>query len=147
MNLVKQKSGCNWPWSLNVSSWVGSANSLPFPLACDQQFTNNNSPTSCIPSGIHCQANGAHHVHGPAEDHAVRFSWAAPRHETSSRRGGPEQPPIQQRLDLSSVPSFRMDSRAAGSVIQNECAGRLVDSRIELSTRRSQHVAQLLLCR
>merc|ERR1719229_1748117 len=63
--------------------------------------------------------------------------WAAPRRETSSRRGGPEQPPLQQRLDL--VPSFRMDSSATGAVVQNERTVRLVDSRIELSTRRSQH--------
>merc|ERR1712060_83212 len=48
---------------------------------------------------------------------------------------------------LTLVPSFRMDSSAARTVVQNERTVRLVDSRIELSTRRSQHAAQLLLCR
>merc|ERR1711933_183699 len=39
-----------------------------------------------------------------------------------------------QRLDL--APSFRMDSSAAGTVVQSEHTVRLVDSLNELSTRR-----------
>merc|ERR1719343_1948477 len=39
-----------------------------------------------------------------------------------------------RRLDL--APSFRLDSSAAGALIQDERKVRLVDSRKELSTRR-----------
>merc|ERR1711920_875875 len=45
------------------------------------------------------------------------------------------------------VPSFRMGSSATGTVVQNERKVRLVDSRIELSARRSQHAAQSPRCR